>query len=64
MAAVVAKNTVGSTLGKTLGSRDWLRVSPPERAADAMAGRLRDSLVRVEPVWRCGGDPYDRHGCR
>ena len=33
MAAVVAKNTVGSSLDKTLRNRDWLRIAPDERAA-------------------------------
>lgn len=50
MAAVIAKNTVGSSWRKTLGSREWSRVQEDEKASvrrRALDCLLQDRSERV-----------------
>jgi hypothetical protein len=52
LAAVIAKNVVGSSWRKTLGTREWSRVPAEEKAL------VRESALRLllaDPCERCAG---------
>lgn len=59
MAAVVAKNAVGASWRKTLGTREWSRVPDEEKAAvrDG-AARLMMAGARAHCSWVLCGRSY------